>query len=217
MPSGPDALAVALFLLPGWIYWRVEAQPRTARSALGELFEVVGAGAVATGVTLLAYVSLAPRLGSYLVDPRRMSDAFVREHLARASWSLATVVAVACLLAAAVALAQRKWRSTRDGERSAYLPETPLWVSALGGKPDTVVTVEMRDGRKVSGYLQGYDIETEGSPALFLSPPISLTSAEPDRGTGVCDQTEAQPFKGVSLSIPGSEVVAIWAPYNNES
>ena len=168
MPVGPTALAVALCLLPGWVYWRLEGRPRTARSSLGELFEVVGAGAATTGVALLAYVTLASKWDRYLVDPKDLSGTYVRDHLTKASWSAAAIVACACLLGALAAIAQRELRQRRAGERSTYLPETPLWVSALGGKPDTTVTVKITDGRRISGYLEGYEVDVDGPPSISL-------------------------------------------------
>lgn len=214
MPSGPAALAVLLCLLPGWVYSRLEGRPRTARSSLGELFEVVGAGAVASGLTVLTYVTITGHWDLPVVQPSELTELYVRRNPTRTSWSVAVVVAVACGLGALAAKVQRELRQRQTGERSTYLPETPLWVSALGGKPETVVTVELRDGRKVSGYLEGYDIDADGSPSVFLSPPVKVdhpSAVRPVLRRRVA--AEADDFSHHSITIPGSEIVAVWVPY----
>lgn len=214
MPGGPAALAVLLCLLPGWVYWRLEGRPRTTRSSLGELFELVGAGALATGVTVLTYITVAERWELPLVAPGDLTRMYARDHLARIGWSAAVVVAVACGLAALAAIVQRKGWQRWTGDRSTYLPETPLWVSALGGRPETVVTVEIRDGRKVSGYLEGYEVDVDGSPSVLLSPPVTLdypTSPRPRLGRR--SKAESDNFSHHSITIPGDEIIAVWVPY----
>ncbi len=213
MPGGPAALAVLLCLLPGWVYWRLEGRPRTTRSSLGELFEVVGAGAVASGLTVLAYVTITSHGDLPVVQPSELTAAYVRHNLTRTSWSLALVVAVACGLGALAAIVQRVLRQRQTGERSTYLPETPLWVSALGGRPETVVTVEIRDGRKVSGYLEGYEVDTDGPPSIFLAPPVQVERPAAVRAVLRRRGAEAEDFGRHSITIPGSEIVAVWVPY----
>src|SRR3954454_698797 len=127
MPAGPAALVVALVLLPGWIYWRLEGSPRTSRSPLGELFEVVGAGALTSGVTALAYVLILDASdggfrGIQLVDPTRATTAYVQDHLTRVALNVAVVVTLACVLAWLMALGQRNIRAHRDDDHSKYEP-----------------------------------------------------------------------------------------------
>ena len=119
MVAGPAALAVALMLLPGWVYWRIQPSPRTARTALSELFEVLAAGAVATGVTCLAYVSAeewlpAKRWPDGLLEPRQLaSPDFLEGHIALVSLTLVAIVVIACAGAVLVAKLQGFARATR--------------------------------------------------------------------------------------------------------
>ncbi len=220
MVAGPAALAVALILLPGWVYWRQAASPRTARSALGELFEVVAAGAVATGVTLLAYVSLPDRLGelkigAHLINPADLSVEFVQSHATKVSWTVAAFVGIACALAALAAKAERWHRKRSSDDRSTYTPEVPIWVPALGNQ-DCVLSVELRDGRLVSGYLGGHSVDEDGTPTIFLTPPLVLETPRGPSALGARFLTKAANFGSHSLVIPGAEIICVWRKFDGD-
>lgn len=221
MVAGPAALFVALLLLPGWVYWRFEASPRTARSALGELFEVVGAGAVATGATILAYVSVPDevrglKVGDGLIDPTDLSARFVQNHLTRVCWTVAALVAIACTLAALAARAQRWYRRHWANDRSTYAPEIPIWVRTLGDK-DRVVTIDLRDGRRFTGYLGGHSVDDDGTPTVFLTPPLTLETPASRPVVGWAKQQPAvADFSGHAVTIPGPEIISVWREFSDD-
>lgn len=221
MPGGPAALLVALVLLPGWIYWRLEGSPRTSRSSLAELFEVVGAGALTSGVTALGYVLLLEATGTSiwglgLVDPTRATAAYVQDHLTRVALNSAVVVATACALAALLGWGQARLRAWRDDDHAKYEPEKPLWIRSLGST-DRVITIETRDGRSVVGYFGGDSVDDEGVPTIHLTPPIAVLSPAKAR---LWSRKPASPiredFSNDAVTIPGSEIIAVWSPHDVE-
>lgn len=106
-------------------------------------------------------------------------------------------------------------RRKRDDDSSRYLPETPVWVRGLGGKSERVVTVDMRDGRRISGYLEAYEVDADGAPGIFLSPPIRVDWIDPGRRWRPAEPKHDQ-FRGNGLTIAGSELTAVWSPYGEE-
>ena len=220
MLAGPAALAVALLLLPGWIYWRLEASPRTARSSLGEVFAVLGAGAAASGVTLLVYVSLQkqatdqPIVGR-LVNPSNLTSHYARDEFTRVVWSAAAFVLLACLVAAVGASIQRRIRRWRSGDYTVYEPETPLWVKTLGNV-DAPITVDLRSGSRVTGYFGGHSVDDQGAPTIFVTPPLALTTpVEPPR-FGRPREPRVETFESNAITIPGSEVLLVWTEYGDD-
>lgn len=219
---GPAALAVALLLLPGWVYWRLEASPRTTRTALGEFFEVVAAGALATGATVLVYASLPNRLAGYkvgdlLTDPADLTGAYVRQHITRASWSIAVMVGFACAVAALAAWAQRRYRKHVGNDRSTYVPETPIWVQSMGNT-DCVLTLDLRDGRRVTGYLRGHSVDDDGSPTVFLTPPLVVQKPASSGWRRGRKDSSSSPdrFPIHAITVPGSEIVAVWREFGDD-
>lgn len=221
MPGGFAALSVALVLLPGWIYWRLEGSPRLSRTALAELFEVVGAGLLTSGVTALGYVLLLDVTGgsvggTRLADPTRATPLYVQEHLTRVALSSAAVVVTACALASLLGWGQARWRAHRDDDRAKYEPEKPLWIRSLGNR-DHVITVETKDGRSISGYFGGDSVDDEGAPTIYLTPPIAvLTPSRSSRWGRKTLEPDRDDFSENAVTIPGSEIIAVWSPYSTD-
>lgn len=90
------------------------------------------------------------------------------------------MVVFACSLAAVAACAQRQYSKHVGNDRSTYVPETPIWVQSMGNT-DCVPTLDLRDGRRVTGYLRGHSIDDDGTPTVFLTPPLAVQMPAPSR------------------------------------
>lgn len=214
MIAGPAALAVALILLPGWLFWRRESRPRVTGTNLAELFEVVGAGALFTGISVLAYLSITSAgppcvAGLCVSDPRQFDARYVRANPAEIAWAVAVLVACACGLATLSANHLNRRRTLRAGEDLAYHPQVPLWVSALGGTSAAALSVETRDGRRFTGYLGGYDIGDDAAPSVHLLPPVVIESPA-SRTLLASTKSESHTYSAHRVTLPGSEIVAVW-------
>jgi len=188
---------------------------------LAELFEVIGAGALTSGVTALAYVLILDSSGgslgkARLVDPTVTTNAYVHDHLSRVSLNVATVVGLACVLAWLLALAQRRIRTHKDDDHSRYEPENPLWVRSLGNR-ENLLTVEMKDGRQIIGYLGGHSVDDDGTPTIYLTPPLAtLTPSAQRRCRGRHTDPVRDDYGKNAVTIAGTEIVAVWTSYDVE-
>jgi hypothetical protein len=84
-----------------------------------------------------------------------------------------------------------------------------MWVSALGLRHSTYVTVDVRTGERYTGMLGAYDITTEATPPVLLLAPVNVQRSSRRRWSGrVAGQSET--FRKNNVVIPGTEVLAIW-------
>ena len=165
-----------------------------------------------TGLTLLGYVNAA-HLTDKIVQPADLDDAYVAHHPTAMAWLVASLVGVSCLLAIVAAGIKRRWSGKGSG-RVRYVPHQPLWVSTLGSKAESIVTVDLRDGRRVTGYLEGYEVDGDSTPSLYLSPPLLVETVGKTRiGRPV---NRADRFSGNAITISGSEVLAVWTAYTTD-
>lgn len=211
MIAGPSALLIALFLIPGWLYWKFEGSPRTARSALAETFEVLVVSAVALALAGWVYIAIEGHWSTPLVDPISLTGDVPRDQLVRTLWSLAALLGLACVFALlGVGLQALRRRRTQGG--STYHPDKTLWNHAFEGQKEPVVTVEVKSGQKYTGYLVDYEMTSQGAtPPIMLEPPISIESglAIGSRGR---ERRVARVYRQANVVIPGSEIVAVWVP-----
>ncbi len=210
MLAGPSALLVALCLIPGWLYWRLEGTPRTARTTLSETFEVVVASALSVGVAVVAYLYVQRNWVTSLASPRALTAPALGDDALTFVLSVWVIVGTGAFLAVLAALTVRAVRRRRSNDSSFYDSETSLWVSVLGGQPAATITVDVKSGERFSGYLGSYEVTDDGAtPAIRLLPPIVvrhptirlLIRRKRPSDSEIMDH---------DVVLPGSEIVAIW-------
>lgn len=215
MIAGPSALAIALCLIPGWLYWKFEGSPRTARSALAETFEVLVGSAATLGLASLAYLGIQSHWQTPLADPAALVADGTNVDIWRRIWSFTSVLGAACLMAIAGASLQRWWRERSHG-RSSYDADTPLWASALGGRKEPVVSIQVKGGERYTGYLGGFEVTQQGAtPPILLLPPIEVERRIPIGPRGRESRT-SRLYRADNIVIPGPEIVSVWIANDEE-
>lgn len=188
----PDSLVglilFALTLGPGYAFVVVteRRKPRRERSALFEAAELVFVGAVASSLAALGIITIAAewsRVSRWLVDPavlRAQGAGYFLEEPQRCLVTLVVILALGYGLAAGAALllSSRVPASIEAGSvwHEVLNPRKVLRASKATDK--AFVTVEMADGRIVSGYAYAYSVEGADSDtdALALHAPVFLRS-----------------------------------------
>lgn len=176
IPSSVVGLLLFVACLgPGYVYVRLveRSEPRADRSTLHEAVEFLVVGAV-TSTIAVAVVLIVARYSHWL-DPESLGTHtrhYVVVHPIRASSAVLAVLVLSYGGAALAALA------ARAGKETGHKPGSSAWMELLrtdAKDPPLIVTVEMRDGRKVSGYLHGATAGVVGDRELALKKPIAVT------------------------------------------
>jgi hypothetical protein len=178
------ALGLVVFLAalgPGYVYLRVAERRgvRPERSGLLEAVELAVVGAFASTVATLAVFALADAanvvnihtLGS---DPQHYAE----DHPLRLLWL------VAVTLLTGYALAWTGARLVHLRNEPNIVPGGTAWGNAFRAElphPYDVVrvTVELRDGRKLTGPLGGFTTDADADRELCLAAPIFVQLPEP--------------------------------------
>jgi len=177
LPSSYLAAAFLLALVPGWTYLRLRARrdPALPRTGLDQMLEVVAVGLMTTGMAVALW-ALLPASWTHLADVTKLAgthgDAYAQGHVRR---DVSTLLVVFVL---AEALAYSLFALLHRGRRQEFARET-VWAGALGTRPtgQPWITVEMRDGRLIEGWLYAYptgdehehrDLALQGTPSAPL-------------------------------------------------
>lgn len=67
--------------------------------------------------------------------------------------------------------------------------------------------MELKGGDRLTGYLGGYDIAPNTTPALLLEPPVVVetTNVNP-----AAKRRRSIEYRHHSVVVPGSEVASVW-------
>lgn len=208
MPGGPTALLVALLLVPGWIFTRAEGAPRSSRTSIEEVFHILVWSLASTGAAALGYVTLTESKDTWLMPVGDLSGVTLAESPIRTAWSAAALVAVASALAYLLGRSTRSLRTKRSGDQAVYRQEVPLWVTALPGSTDTVLTVDMKDGRQVVGYLRGHEVTDDRTPDLHLESP-RIIYPKRNRWWNRESQPDEKSYSEHTMLIVGLEIASV--------
>ena len=176
-PDTTVGLVVFLAALgPGYVYIRVaeRRRPRADRSGLLEAVELVVIGAAASTAVLLVTVWAADVVHAVnAVQLARRPHAYFHRHTLAVLALLLVVLVFAYAFAAVVALLihRRETGSIRPEATSWY---DAFWEDRPGRTDIVVVTVELRDQRKVTGVLRSFTIGLDDSRELGLCAPIAV-------------------------------------------
>ena len=164
---------------PGYVYIRVAERrhPRADRSGLLEAVELIVIGACASTAALLATVLTADAF-SVLSTSRFATDpaAYFRGHTLPVIGLAAVVLVVAYVFAYGLAsIVHRK-------QTASVRPEGTSWYDAFWENRPTandvvVVTIELRDHRKITGKLRSFTTGLEDSREIGLAAPIAVKAS----------------------------------------
>jgi hypothetical protein len=169
----------AASLGPGYVYVHVakRREPREDRSQILEVAELVVIGSIASGIAALAVVGVMNAVGA--LDPSRLaqdgSDYVIRHPLA----SLGAFIAILILGCLGAYCASRFVHHTKP---KAILPGHSAWQMAFWhDRPEgnaVWATVELMDGRQISGLLKTYGTEPASEEReLVIEAPIGFRAA----------------------------------------
>lgn len=181
IPNTPLGLVLFLAALgPGYVYIRIAEQrrPRPDRSGLLEAVELAVIGALASTAALLAVLPIAGLISATSISKlARDPSAYIHANPVTAVGLTAVVLAVACALAYALAtLVHRKdAANVRPGGTSWY---DAFWANRPGQEDVVIVTLELRDHRKITGKLRSFTVGLEENREIGLAAPIA-TQAGP--------------------------------------
>jgi uncharacterized membrane protein YvlD (DUF360 family) len=158
---------------PGYVYLRTseKREPRQDRTALIEAAELFVVGTLATGITV--GILSAGAMAMKQLDIVRLTRTPV-EYLANQPLRVLILGLAAIILSHLAA-----WGAARivhAGKEASLRPESTVWHEtfrrvAIGGP--VFVTLELVDGRRVSGYLHTYSIDRPAEPReISLQKPI---------------------------------------------
>lgn len=177
IPSTTLGVVFALAALgPGYVYLRVAEQrsARPARSGLLDAVELAVIGAFASTVALLVVLAVADCLLVLNIHAlSRGPKTYLENHPLRLLWIVAVV------LVAAYGIAYLAARVSHFRQARSIRPAGTGWAQAfIWSRPHAsdviVVTVELRDGRKITGPLIGHTIEAEDNRELCLAAPLRV-------------------------------------------
>ncbi|TSD55547.1 DUF6338 family protein [Aeromicrobium piscarium] len=181
LPTGVAAFVALSALIPAWYYERrtESSRPRSSRSSLTEVLELLAVAAVTTGPPALA-AALAPESWRKNVfDPADWfinGTPYLAEHLRGAAVQLALILICAMLIAEGLA-----WL-TRKGVPDEFHPSGAVWSRALAERPKGTypwVGVMLADGTLVEGVLKTIDLSSTGDDRdLALTAPIRVTPTD---------------------------------------
>ena len=137
-----------------------------------------------------------------------LSGASLAESPIRSAWSAVALVAVASALAYLLGRSARKVRTKRSGDQAVYRQEVPLWVAALPGSLDTVLTVDMKDGRQIVGYLRGHEVTDDRTPDLHIESPRIMYPKQV-RWWNRKSQPNERSYSKHTMLLVGSEIASV--------
>jgi Family of unknown function (DUF6338) len=202
LPDGLVVLAIALALVPGWLYLRLRERSRPPSNATGlsELLEVAAVGLITTGFSVLV-VSLLPHSWTPgLVDLEAWAhkgNDYLREHVR------STLVAAALVLGLASAIAFLLHKLQQRATHDRFDAHSSVWGKALqphDGK-GRWISLQLRGGQLVEGLLHSASLgyESYDERDIALARPIRVT----EDGRTV-DKTDLD-----HVIVPGREIVHI--------
>ena len=163
VPASLPVFGILLFLLPGFISSLMLRQI-TVRAKHTDFEKVVEA----LVFSFLIYLLSVPLFGNTLpVSWRLTPDGYtIRLHWLQLVVLLAEAVGISCCYGAAVQhdLLHKLLRQLKMTEKTS---RTSIWNDVLQDIKNTYLMVELRDGRRIAGYLTYYSDEAEDS-SLFL-------------------------------------------------
>jgi hypothetical protein len=204
------ALGLVVFLAalgPGYVYLRVAERRgvRPERSGLLEAVELAVVGAFASTVATLAVFALADAANVINIhvlggDPQHYAE----DHPLRLLWL------VAVTLLTGYAFAWTGARLTHLRKEPNIVPGGTAWGNVFNTQlphPYDVVrvTVELRDGRKLTGPLGGFTTHADADRELCLAAPILVQLPEPGAQTTVLEDD--------FLAIREADILAISGKY----
>jgi hypothetical protein len=170
------ALFLASCLVPGFVFVRVaeRRQAQTTRSAL-EAVELAGVGAATSLAAAMVVLGLTAQWWGIL-DSRALADdpgTYLLLHPFRGFGPLLATFALSCLLAwlAAQAVFIRH-ESVFEPGGSAWA--RVLWDDLPSSKHRVLLTVELKDGRRVIGVARSFTFEFADNRELALSRPLAV-------------------------------------------
>ena len=191
IPDTTVGLVVFLAALgPGYVYIRIaeKRRPRPERSGLLEAVELIVIGAAASTVALLVTVWLADVVGAINAHAlaSQLTPYFHRNTLAVVGLVLVVLV-VAYSLAGTIAwlIYRRESVSIRPAGTSWY---DAFWESRPARSDVVVVTVELRDQRRIIGVLRSFSTGLEDSRELGLCAPIGVQAGPRAKPTTTDDR-----------------------------
>jgi hypothetical protein len=178
LPDGLVVLAIALALVPGWLYLRLRERSRPPSNATGlsELVEVAAVGLITTGLSALVLSLLPHTWLRGLVDIEAWAhegNDYLREHVR------STLVTAAVVLGLASAIAFLLHTVQRGSARDRFDAQSSVWGKTMqprDGKPRWV-SLQLRSGQLVEGQLHSLSLgyESYDERDIALARPIRVT------------------------------------------
>jgi hypothetical protein len=170
---------------PGYIYLRVAERrsERPERSGLLEAVELAVVGALASTTALLIVGALAD--WTHVADAHWLAAHpanYAGQHPLRLLWLVALTLGLAYLIAFAVAKVRHR---TPDVIRPAGSAWTEAFKKDCPKGRVAVLTVELRDGRKVEGTLRAHTPSVDYNRELYLTAPLRVQAGPASAPTGL--------------------------------
>jgi hypothetical protein len=159
---------------PGYIYLRVveRRNARPERSGLLEAVELVIVGALASTAALLVIGALAD--WTHIANAHWLAAhpaSYAGHHPLRLLWLVALTLGLAYLIAFAVANVIHR---APDAIRPAGSAWTEAFITECPKGSAAVLTVELRDGRKIEGTLRAHTPSVDYNRELYLTAPLRV-------------------------------------------
>jgi hypothetical protein len=163
---------------PGYVFIRIAERwtPRQERSALLEAAELVVVGATATAIAVLFVLAIATCTG-WIDGNQLIADRFTYaiKEPARSLGALIVVLVISYGGAALIAYLLYTPHGVPKEDRKLIRPNDTVWYGVfsrdLPARHAVWITVEMKDGRLVSGLLRAFPTGDEDRRELALAPP----------------------------------------------
>jgi hypothetical protein len=193
---------------PGYIYLRVveRRNARPERSGLLETVELAVVGALASIVALLVVGALAD--WTHVANAHWLAAhpaSYASHHPLRLLWLLALTLGLAYLIAFVVAHLTHR---APDAIRPAGSAWTEAFIDERPKGSAAVLTVELRDGRKVEGTLRAHTPSVDYNRELYLTAPLRV-QAGPASAPARLDSTSFMVLRETDiLAVSGKYVAA---------
>lgn len=169
----------AASLGPGFVYLRVAERkaPRAERSALAEAVEMLAIGSLASLAAALVVLIAGDLVG--VLDTKQLSTRGANYFLDEPTRGLGSLLAAFAL---AYFAAWGAATLVHAGQEATNAPSGNAWQQAFrlnkaSTKDVAVVTVELRDGRKVVGVLGHFTSELREGRELCVVAPIAVQAS----------------------------------------
>jgi hypothetical protein len=173
------ALFLAACLVPGFVFLRVAEVRRghLARSSLVEAVELAGVGAATSLIAAMVVLGIGRwwsviKASSLARDP----GTYLLLHPFRGLGSVLATFSLSCVLAWIAA------RAVFKSQESVFHPAGTSWAKVMwedlpSASHRVLVTVELKDGRRVVGVVRSFTAELAANRELALTPPIGAQFA----------------------------------------